>query len=265
MSSVESKMTDSNLPASASQEVVETFRGTLLAMDKPGLNLLKIAEYPKWARRVMNDERCRRKGQGGVTDQAAKKEKSTASISVEATPPPRGGHSSNRSRKTAASREEVDGAYLHEALAKEAGYTLVYDENLKVGKDGRYGGRSIVGKFTCTKCRPKNPRVWNSGIIATELWLSTSNRYRTLLHSQKCKACNNYAEPEVDIDNYVYKVVRAFDLWKDLREPELRNPGESIITAPHDSERCHGCEIGICRKGDRFGRPRSPTFSGLNY
>ncbi|KAF9361033.1 hypothetical protein BGX26_006355 [Mortierella sp. AD094] len=118
--------------------------------------------------------------------------------------------SSGRSRKPV-EIEQVDGATLHGSLVAEAKYDLEYDSSLdKAMSDVRYGERSIVGNFTCKYCRPSHPRTWASGVISTELWLarnSNLNRYRAMLHSQKCKRCNRYAEPEVDIDNYVRKAM----------------------------------------------------------
>ncbi|KAF8984267.1 hypothetical protein BGZ46_008440 [Entomortierella lignicola] len=146
--------------------------------------------------------------------------------------------------------EEVDGVYLHKHLVGKATYSLKYDETLVTRQGVRHSERSIVGQFTCTFCRPENPRIWRSGVISTELWFAgSSNRYRTLLHSQKCRKCERYAEPEVDIDNYVKKVISAFDLWKGKRRAIDYEKRE--ITAPHDRQRCHGCAVGVCSRKDQ--------------
>ncbi|KAF9361032.1 hypothetical protein BGX26_006354 [Mortierella sp. AD094] len=238
-----------DLPDEASRRDSQSFYDELLDMETADLNMLQIGDYPKWARRVLNAERCRRKENGGSADRPSKKVKNRI-ISLGIGSSDSSNNPSFRRSRKPAEIEEIDGAYLHESIATEASYDLAYDDSLEDSmKFVRYGERSVVGNFTCNYCRPGNPRGWVSGVISTELWLYTRSpsRYRTLIHSQKCKRCNHYAEPEVDFDNYVRKVVSAFDLWKGLRvaeEPEYRKP-----TAPHDSERCHGCEIGVCQKG----------------
>ncbi|KAF9103772.1 Chitin synthase, class 1 [Mortierella sp. AM989] len=169
---------------------------------------------------------------GGADQPSIQEKGKTLSIAVGKSNP-----SGNRSKRDqrVVSRDEVDGAYLHDALAKEVSYHLLYDKDL--GEPARHRVRSVVGQFTCMHCRSNKPHVWKSGVIATEMWLSTSNRYRTLLHSQKCKYCNRYAEPEVDVDNYVRKVKWVFDLWKGLRAPEAKDSERHEFTGPHDEDR----------------------------
>ncbi|KAG0356597.1 hypothetical protein BG005_004465 [Podila minutissima] len=149
-------------------------------------------------------------------------------------------------------REEVEGDYLHDVLLQHASYELTYDRSLVKSKMVRYSTRSTVGNFVCNTCTTRNPMMWESGVVCTELWFCLgTNRYRTLLHSQKCKRCNQYAEPDVDRDNYVHKVVRALDLWKGLRKPERPFSRNYVRTGPHDSGRCHGCLKGVCNVNAR--------------
>ncbi|KAF9091564.1 hypothetical protein BGX29_010480 [Mortierella sp. GBA35] len=148
-------------------------------------------------------------------------------------------------------RLEVDGSCLHSALAKIAGNRYRYDQHLTEEESRRHEVRDIFGKFACHVCRPSNPRIWYSGVICTELYLSHDNRYRALLHSQKCKRCNQYAEPEVDEERYAQKVKSALDLWTGERERIEPDPDHVRHTGPHDSRRCHGCEKGVCTRSDK--------------
>ncbi|KAF9387320.1 hypothetical protein CPB97_002658 [Podila verticillata] len=163
------------------------------------------------------------------------------------TKPDSAGQRSNSQHQGPPAREEVEGDYLHDAVLLRADYDLTYDKSLAKSTTVRYGTRSVVGQFVCTACRPHNPMKWNSGVVCTELWFSPgTNRYRTLLHSQRCKRCNRYAEPELDRGNYVHKIIRALDLWKGLREPELSSSKNRVRTGHHDRQRCHGCLKGVC-------------------
>ncbi|KAF9102968.1 hypothetical protein BGX27_010793 [Mortierella sp. AM989] len=237
------------LPEVPSRQEVNEFYDDLLDMDTPEMNMLRIDSFPKWARRVLNEERCRRKEHGGAVVQPSKKVKKRI-ISLGAGPATSSNNRSSRKKRNQDPEQEVkefDGFYLHKWLTAEAEYDLKYDKSLTQVKSVKYGERSIIGQFTCTKCRPNKRGGWKSGIISTELWLSTSdNRYRTQLNAQQCRGCESYAVPEVDVDNYTRKVISAFDLWKGLRYAEART--EYKRTAPHDTKRCYGCKKKVCSR-----------------
>ncbi|KAK3826153.1 MAG: hypothetical protein J3Q66DRAFT_329545 [Benniella sp.] len=107
----------------------------------------------------------------------------------------------------------------------------------------------MLGKFTCADCGNE----WYSGKIATMLWFEEAtdqrnpvDRYCTQINCQRCKQCDDiYGQLDIDVENYVRKVVRAIKLWKGLIEGIVPDGGYKS-TRPHDSERCHGCELGIC-------------------
>jgi len=139
---------------------------------------------------------------------------------------------------------EYDGAHLNKSLLQESGsHRYRYNKYLTSATSDRSGVRQIVGHFTCYNCHP--PRTWDSGQICTQVLYAPTDRYRTILHAQKCQACEAYAEPEVDLDNYAKKIVSALDLWTGRRR-RMESHGHYKRTGPHDTERCHGCQIGIC-------------------
>ncbi|KAF9349988.1 hypothetical protein BGX26_011768 [Mortierella sp. AD094] len=228
-------------PEDPSDNKVTKFNRGLVAMSTVDLNQLNHSNYPKWARREIDRERYQRKYHAGAVNQSSR----TIPIGM-GQPSPQENHVS-LAAKEPSPREEMDADFFHEALAAEATYSLTYDKSLTYTvktKNSKYGSRSIFGMFTCTKkCQHK----WISGKVAVELWLRVdTGRYRVVLHSQKCQRCERYAEPEIEVEAYVLKVIRTFDLWKGLRDSEERDPVKS--TAPHDYDRCHGCEKGICPK-----------------
>ncbi|KAK3826155.1 MAG: hypothetical protein J3Q66DRAFT_329548 [Benniella sp.] len=66
---------DDALPEEPSWDDVRNFYHDLVAMDTWDLNGLPIGEYPKWARKVMNEERCRRKDQDGANSRPSRQER----------------------------------------------------------------------------------------------------------------------------------------------------------------------------------------------
>jgi hypothetical protein len=238
-------MSDHGLPEEASRDQVSAFYDTLVAMETGDLKKLEIATYPKWARRVIDAERCRRKAQAG-TDTALSSEERKRIVAV-GTHKSQGQRSEKekKEKKKRMARGEVDGEHLHDAVAEEAPFSLVYDTNLLKDRKER-GVRFMVGTFTCTHCSSKKPHAWISGKIATQLWFDNpTDRYRVLVNCQKCNRCNRYTEPVIDEDKYSKKVVDAITLWKGLRERGVGSRDRKK-TGPHDETRCRGCEKGIC-------------------
>ncbi|KAG0042892.1 hypothetical protein BGZ83_012058 [Gryganskiella cystojenkinii] len=132
--------------------------------------------------------------------------------------------------------------------------------------------RNIFGLFCCVnpKCRRTRGRDssgWPSGKILVEFWylyqpnagssssLSESRkrggskpkkdrfRYRSQIHNQKCRVCNQYMEADLE-ESYIEKTLSAFELWAERREM-MESNDDYIVTGPHDKERCHACQMGI--------------------
>lgn len=246
-------MFDHGLPEEPSRDDISAFYDTLAAMETADLKKLEIATYPKWARRVMDAERCRRKEQGGADTTPSSKDR--IRIITLGTPKPQG---QNKKKGKKKKRDEVDGEYLHEAVAAEAPFQLVYDASLS--KNRHRSVRDMAGTFTCTHC--KKPHAWDSSVIATQVWFDEHrDRYCTLLNCQKCKRCNQYAKLEINEEKYVDRLLNAITLWKGLRERRM-NPDVPKKTGPHDSTRCRGCEKGIC--GQRASRNDSHCVLSLS-
>lgn len=166
-----------------------------------------------------------------------------------------GGHAYN----LPGTHEETDGRHLHDDVLAHADYDLTYDNSLQHSKGihqrgtdyVQYSTRSIFGKFKCPQC----PWTWASGKICIEVWFSRNpDRYCTRIHSQKCRECETYAEPQLDTDKYAAKLVDAFDLWKGLRGRREPDEDFSRQTPPHHAERCHGCLVGVCEQAGKNSR-----------
>ncbi|KAF8981465.1 hypothetical protein BGZ52_002831 [Haplosporangium bisporale] len=161
---------------------------------------------------------------------------------------------------TTDAREALDGHYLHNDVQSYATYLLLYNGDLSRSDphghqddDVRYSTRSVVGEYVCHCRGPRHPSWrWTSGKICTEVLFSpATGHYRTRLHSQKCKFCESYAEPRVNIESYVTKLVDVFDMWKGLRRRRERSGRAVHRTPPHHPDRCHGCLVGVCEQVHR--------------
>ncbi|KAG0029941.1 hypothetical protein BGZ82_007643 [Podila clonocystis] len=97
------------------------------------------------------------------------------------------------------------------------------------------------------------PHLGSLGMeVCVELWYAPdSGRYRTQLHSQKCKKCGAFATAQVGLEDYVRKLTAVFQSFKNERLPEYTHQENEIWTDLHDSGRCHGCLKGVCPKGDK--------------
>ncbi|KAG0351547.1 hypothetical protein BG005_008958, partial [Podila minutissima] len=57
--------------------------------------------------------------------------------------------------------------------------------------------------------------------------------YRTTIHSQGCRRCGDFAEPQLDLESYTSRVKWVLDLWTGNREAvePLKRGGP---TGPHE-------------------------------
>lgn len=148
-------------------------------------------------------------------------------------------------------RQEIDGSFLHEAVAAEVDDRYPYDQQIKTKRTPRSITGLVKGYFRCYNCKPKKhqpmgPRTWNSNAICVEIWMSSSgHRYRTRLHSQMCANCNTVVEPEVIKDDYVTMVVKVLDRW--TGQTSMVKPRQKYFkTGPHRTDKCNACLKAIC-------------------
>ncbi|KAG0292537.1 hypothetical protein BGZ96_004020 [Linnemannia gamsii] len=148
---------------------------------------------------------------------------------------------------------EIDAAKHHAALARaEGGPQYEYDPTLTAKGCYRFGVRTMSGLFICYACKHRNdgiPRVWTSGAVCTELYLSKDNTYRVVFNAQRCRECENFGRFKVQEKKYVDRVLDIFALWTGQREAH-ESTGPHKSTGPHDSDRCYGCYKGICPWSD---------------
>ncbi|KAK3846631.1 MAG: hypothetical protein J3R72DRAFT_223914 [Linnemannia gamsii] len=148
-------------------------------------------------------------------------------------------------------RQEIDGLFLHEAVAAEVDERYPYDQQIKTENNPHSKIGLVKGYFKCYKCKAKKhqlkgPRTWDSNAICVEVWMSSSGRrYRTRLHSQMCANCNTVVEPEVIKDDYVTMVVKVLDRWTG-QTSVVKPRQKSLKTGPHKTDKCNACLKGIC-------------------
>ncbi|KAG0374358.1 hypothetical protein BGX24_010508 [Mortierella sp. AD032] len=75
-----------------------------------------------------------------------------------------------------------------------------------------------------------------------------SIKSRTRIYAQQCRRCNQYVKPDVDPEVYAERILSTLDVLtgrpKRLKRQELYT--DFVNKGPHDSVRCHACQIGVC-------------------
>ncbi|KAG0022549.1 hypothetical protein BGZ81_008485 [Podila clonocystis] len=264
----------------APRSVIGVFYSNLLKLDTDALNTIFIKNHPKWARRLIDAERNRRKSNGDTaptkaertriisfgegkkadTDASAtvrndpttttstEQKANTAATAARNDPPTKTASKNAKKKEKPAARTEVDGEPLHEHVSNVLDYHVSYDKNI-------YGAtlRRSLAVFGTLRCpRPTCRKQWVSGICATVLEFSRSSMtYRTTVYSQKCRTCGDFSEPKLDVESYANKVKWVLDLWTGNREavePSQRRGPDG----PHEEDLCCACS-----KGN--------TFHGVDY
>ncbi|KAK3836362.1 MAG: hypothetical protein JOS17DRAFT_476889 [Linnemannia elongata] len=147
-------------------------------------------------------------------------------------------------------RKEIDGLFLHEAVAAEVDDRYPYDQEINTERKS-HSTKLVAGYFKCYSCKPKKyqpdePRTWLSYGICVEIWMSPSSgtRYRTRLHSQMCANCYTVVEPEVIKDDYVTVIVKVLDRWTG-QQSTVKPRQKYGKTGPHKTDKCNACQKGI--------------------
>lgn len=218
-------------PQVPNRSVIGSFYSDLLKLDIDNLNNIDIKEHPKWARRVIDAERKRRKNNVDTTPSKAEKSKI---LSL-------GEGNKKIKKKKPPTRIQVDGEPLHEHVANILDYQVSYNRHFSPSKERSL---AVFGTLQCPS--PDCRNHWVSGICATVIEFSRSSMaYRTTIHSQKCRECFEYAEPALDPESYSTKVKSVLDLWTGRRDAikPLKRDGPD---GPHEEDLCHACSIGKC-------------------
>ncbi|KAF9917236.1 hypothetical protein BX616_001618 [Lobosporangium transversale] len=250
-------------PNQASRRIIGSFYSALLQLGKYDLNHLPMQDYPTWARRVVHAERKRRKDKG-VEMPTRSERRNILDFGEGIISQPNGDQQGSvgddqqqltKQKKGKAPKptpEEFDGEYLHTYVIDEVTYDVVYDKTLS-RTDGTLTKRNsnVWGHFVC-KTEDCGERKWDSSVIATNLRFCRPRKaYKVTLHAQKCNQCEQYAEPIVEVTTLVKRVVYVLDLWMGFRAKEPRKDKEIKSDGPHDTERCHGCEVNECPYAER--------------
>ncbi|KAG0018873.1 hypothetical protein BGZ82_000313 [Podila clonocystis] len=251
----------------ASRSVIGVFYSNLLKLDTDALNTISIKDHPKWARRLIDAERNRRKSNGDTaptkaektriisfgegkkkdTDASArndpttttstKQQANTAATAARNDPPTKKASTQKHAKKkeSPAARTEVDGEPLHEHVANILDYHVSYDKDIYGAPRER--SLAVFGTFRCP--RPTCRKPWVSGICATVLEFSRSSMtYRTTIYSQKCRTCGDFSEPKLDLESYTNKVKWVLDLWTGNREAVEPLSQRSGPDGPHEEDLC---------------------------
>ncbi|KAF9911308.1 hypothetical protein EC991_004206 [Linnemannia zychae] len=144
----------------------------------------------------------------------------------------------------------LSGLTLDEYVKVFSGYRYTYNHSLREADCARTGSRPVLGNFHCThKSCPSYPdgRTWQSGAICVQVFLAPGDQYKTLIYSQQCSRCNQYAKPSIVPVEYATRIASTLDLWTGRRQRQERNTN-FVKTNPHISARCHGCQIGVCNR-----------------
>ncbi|KAK3843127.1 MAG: hypothetical protein J3R72DRAFT_441671 [Linnemannia gamsii] len=156
-----------------------------------------------------------------------------------------------------------NGSALHVYVQELCGYsyTYTYNENLKDVDCKSIKSRSVLANFICTNTfcpEIKQGRrggggggerhKWQSGATCVQVFLSRGSQYRTSIYAQQCRRCNQYAKPDVDPEVYAERIFSTLDVLtgrpKRPKRQELYT--DFVNKGPHDSARCHACQIGVC-------------------
>ncbi|KAL4960049.1 3CxxC-type zinc finger protein [Aspergillus stella-maris] len=116
---------------------------------------------------------------------------------------------------------------------------------------------NVMGRFIC-----RNPlcskKKWGSKVISMTIREYEGYKYNARVYYQRCKECDNLAEPELGgNDSYEERVVYWLKQWNGIPVQKPNHGGKS--NGPHDEERCEGCKAGHCRKA----RTIQMTFRGV--
>ncbi|KAK6514621.1 hypothetical protein TWF281_004819 [Arthrobotrys megalospora] len=249
------------------------FREQLAKMDRSVLNSLRIQDYPQTQRRLINDERVRRKEDESNTSVTAlatllgtlavQTNETTRNNSVRQHQSngsgignfrlPSAYHSRSStnagggsSRKT---ENEPECWYLfedyHDRVSEEVD-NVVFIANTE--SYDRAGRTNLTGRFKCSN--QTCGKGWSSNIVATVILGFDRGGgklgYCAQVYNQRCKRCEELGIMDLDEDIYIERVARRLKIWRGEFVPDRREGRKD--TPPHEEDLCEGCKAGICQR-----------------
>ncbi|KAK6497231.1 hypothetical protein TWF506_004704 [Arthrobotrys conoides] len=240
------------------QNIDRQFRATLKGMDRDELNRLDMRMYSKDRRRMIDQERVRRKKADTpdptieslvniIADlQVNSGESSSAANEYEdnhGSTSPTGNPSGKRKKPPKRSYIFPD---YHPLIAEEV-QNVFFKSSTREGT--HYAETNLKGSFKCSN--PRCRKRWTTGIIATVIrgYRQRDGQlgYNAEAYGQRCAGCDSLGYMTLEEDAYVERVVRRLKIWKGEFVPQGRK--DKKYTPPHRWHLCEGCKAGICEGG----------------
>ncbi|KAK6541437.1 hypothetical protein TWF694_007248 [Orbilia ellipsospora] len=254
----------------------DNFRRELMAMSRPILNTLNMANYTRKQRRLIDEERCRRRNTGpeptpttnNSIDQLLQHLVLSDPVVSEPQPPPANinpnpGHSN---RKTPGRAKGSPKKYhlfekYHDRVCQEVDDVTFHP----IDQDGiGRGDTSLCGAFVCSNnsCRKR----WTSGLIHVEIRrypnVAGKLSYNARVYNQRCKRCKKLGTMELDVEIYVERVARRIKMWRGEFIPDMDEKFKKS-TGPHEAELCEGCKAGRCEQGKQLDLDGAILSTGI--
>ncbi|KAF3913699.1 hypothetical protein AA313_de0202909 [Arthrobotrys entomopaga] len=236
----------------------DNFRQELMAMSRPVLNRLNMANYTRNQRRLIDEERCRRRDMGPEPIPTSNHSVDQLLGRLSLNDPAVGGPQppqANTSRNNGYSNSGSSGRpkrspkkyYLfekyHNRICQEVEGVTFQQSNRKGDAEKN---TNLIGEFSCSNeaCETQ----WDSGVIATVIrrYRQPSGQmgYNAQVYNQRCRACKSLGIMQLDEEIYVERVARRLKIWKGVYTPKRLHSIK--LTKPHKSHLCEGCKAGIC-------------------
>ncbi|EPS39309.1 hypothetical protein H072_6906 [Dactylellina haptotyla CBS 200.50] len=221
------------------------FRQQLLAMARPELNALRMENYTRPQRRLIDEERVRRaraQPNSPPANNTIQQEPQQQHHQHQTTTGSSAGASgSGQSKRKPKRRETPKIHYMFEKYHKkiEAQVQGILFSSVDREGDAEWE-TNIIGEFNCSNRRCKGR--WHSGKIFT--LIRKYNRadgqlgYNAQVYSQRCLDCDSLGVMNIDEKIYMERVVRRLKIWKG--EPVEDLPDIYKKTDEHEEELCEG-------------------------
>ncbi|KAK6360582.1 hypothetical protein TWF730_006721 [Orbilia blumenaviensis] len=263
----------------------ESIQEMLEAMDRMQLNSLDARDYPPDQRRLINEERVRRKkAEASVTytdpqppSRNESEEAADPKHIQEIKAPPEGRKTNGpRPSKVKGSPKAGNQGWPSEEKEKEPEPWYSVEEyhnkicdkvkNVVFVPTVRSGSRksetNLVANFICTTGTPECKQVgWSSGMVVTHIrgyYRGSDLCYNVQVYNQRCPRCERMGRMTLDVNVYVERIVRRLKIWKGEFKP---TPGIQKKIWHKTRGRCEGCKGkgkgGCCLRGVVRGNPES--------